>query len=316
MLSLQLWRALQNPPRNHPLFQYVLSRASNSTSRLAFGFFMWLFMIASFIFIFGIIFDWLLYVVLALFVLLNTVYALRWVLRIAASLVDEKENNRYDLLASLPIGLLGTSWAISTGCVHQRSSFRFMPHLILTISITTFLMLCGLSTMLGIFLESSSSEQALLANLDVVELGIASIPFVLIFYFDHIYSVLTAVLFGQWITIDLKNPDEARIRAFLGYLALQITVYALSYAVSAALLPALLAAFGLTGIPALLIMSVFGVIFFVFVREMIVRFFWQSLIYNYLADEKEILLVLRPYSTAETILQAAKAARLRAAEQV
>jgi hypothetical protein len=315
MLSIKLWRALQNPPRQHPLFQYVMSRASKDNTRLALGFFMWMFMLASFVFIFGIIFDWLLYMVLALFILLNTIYALRWVLRIAQTLVNEKENNRYDLLASLPIGLLGTSWAISTGCVHERSSFRFMPQLILAISIVTALMLCGLSTWMAVFLENSASEQALLANLDVIQLGIASIPFVLIFYFDHIYSVLTAVLLGQWITIDVKNPDEARVRAFLAYLSLQISVYALSYGISAALLSNLLTLFGLSGVPALLIMAVSGVLFFIFLREMIVRFLWQSLVHNFLADEKDIMLVLKPYHGAEVILQAAKAARLRAAQQ-
>lgn len=190
MLSFKLWRALQNPPRHHPLYQHVLSHASKDSTRLALGFFMWFFMIATFIFIFAILFDWLLYLVLAIFILLNTIYALRWVLRIATSLVEEKEANRYDLLAALPIGSLGTSWAMSTGIVHQRSSFRFMPQLILTISIVTFCMLCGLSTFLGVFLHSSSSDQSFLANLDVVQLGIASIPFVIIFYFDHIYSVL------------------------------------------------------------------------------------------------------------------------------
>jgi hypothetical protein len=313
MLSFKLWRALQNPPR-HPLYQHVLSRASKDTTRLAIGFFMWMFMFATFVFIFGIIFDWLLYVVLALFILLNTVYALRWVLRIATSLVEEKENNRYDLLAALPIGSLGTSWAISTGVVHQRSSFRFMPHLILTIAIVCFFMLCGLSTMLGLFLETSGTEQAILANINVVELGLASLPFVIIFYFDHIYSVLTAVLFGQWITIDLNNPDEARVRSFLGYLALQLSVYALSYGLTVLLIPSLLGSIGLTGIPVLIGISLFGIVFFLALREIIVRSLWRRLVLTYLADENETMLVLKPYYEVEAILKASQAARLRAAQ--
>jgi hypothetical protein len=315
MLSFKLWRALQNPPRHHPLYQRVLSHASKDNTRLAIGFFMWSFMLATFIFIFGIIFDWLLYVVLGLFVLLNSIYALRWVLRIAQTLVEEKESNRYDLLAALPIGSLGTSWAISTGCVHQRSSFRFMPHFILTIAIVCFVMLCGLSTMLGLFLETSGTEQAILANLDVVELGFASIPFVIIFYLDHLYSVLTAVLFGQWITIDLKNQDEARVRAFLGYLALQISVYALSYSLSVLLIPMILGNIGLTGLPVLLGISLFGIAFFLGIREFIVRFLWQQLVKTFLADENEIMLVLKPYYEVEAILKASAAARVRAVQQ-
>jgi hypothetical protein len=315
MLSIKLWRALQHPPRHHPLSQRVLSHASKDNTRLAIGFFMWSFMLATFIFIFGIIFDWLLYVILGLFILLNSIYALRWVLRIAQSLVEEKESNRYDLLAALPIGSLGTSWAISTGCVHQRSSFRFMPHFILTIAIVCFSMLCGLSTMLGLFLETSGTEQAILANLNVVELGFASIPFVIIFYLDHLYSVLTAVLFGQWITIDLKNQDEARVRSFLGYLALQISVYALSYGLSVLLIPMILGNIGLTGLPVLLGISLFGIAFFSVLRELIVRFLWQQLVKTYLADDNEIMLVLKPYYEVEAILRASKAARLRAAQQ-
>jgi hypothetical protein len=314
MLSFKLWRALQNPPRHHPLYQHVLSRASKDTSRLAMGFFMWAFMFATFIFIFGIIFDWLLYIVLGLFILINTVYALRWVLRIASSLVQEKEQNRYDLLATLPIGSLGTSWAISTGCVHERASFRFIPHLILAIAIVTFFMLCGLTFLLAFFLESSGAETTLLANLDVVQLGLSSIPFVIVFYFDHIYSILTAVLFGQWITIDLNNPDEARVRAFLGYLALQLSVYALSYSLSVLLIPSLLGSMGLMGIPVLIGVGLFGIAFFLCLRELIVRFLWQRLVQTYLADENETMLVLKPYYEVEAILKASQTARLRAAE--
>lgn len=314
MLSFKLWRALQNPPRHHPLYQYVLSNANKDSARLAVGFFMWFFMVATFVFIFGILFDWLLYAVLACFILINTIYALRWVLRIATSLVAEKESNRYDLLAALPIGPLGTSWAMSTGIVHQRSSFRFMPHFVLTISIIAFLMLCSMSTLLGAFLEGNNTQQAFLANLDVVELGIASIPFVIIFYFDHIYSILTAVLLGQWVTIDLKNPDEARVRAFLLYLAIQISVYAVSFGFCAVLLPNLLGFLGLVGIPQLLVLSLIGIIFFLALRELIVRFFWKKLIETYLADENEIMLVLKPYYQVEAILKAAQASRLRAAQ--
>jgi hypothetical protein len=55
-------------------------------------------------------------------------------------------------------------------------------------------------------------------------------------------------------------------------------------------------------------------VFFLALREIIVRSLWRRLVLTYLADENETMLVLKPYYEVEAILKASQAARLRAAQ--
>ena len=183
MISLRLWRALSKPPRHHPLFQYVLADSKREKPGVTSGFVVWVLILVAFIFIWSVIFKPVMGIILALFISLNSIYATRWVLRISRIILEEKQSRRFDLLASLPIGLLGTSWALSTGAVHRRSSFRWLPYLISMVVVIAFIALCGLITITFALLEElSSNEASMMANLDFVRIGIQIIPFLILFY--------------------------------------------------------------------------------------------------------------------------------------
>jgi hypothetical protein len=304
MMSLKLWRALNDPPRHHPLFQYVLTHAKREEPKVTSGFFMWAFMCSSITFFGTMVLDWIPYLLLGLLILLNTVYALRWVLRISATIVAEKEQRRFDLLASLPIGLLGTSWAISTGCVHRRSSFRWIPYLILLLvgSVVSMLLLFTAMTMV-IVEKAAANDLIVIGDVNLLQLGIVGIALMVIFYFDHIYSILTAILIGQIVTIDLKNRVEAQVGAFLGFISLQALLYTITYAVMILVLPSIVSFFGFSGIRVLVSISVMGILFYVFIREILVNFLWNRLIRALHADEKEIALIIQPSYMLEKILK-------------
>ena len=312
MISFKLWRALSSPPRRHPLFQYVLSGAKREQPQVTSGFVVWVMMLAALIFIMAVLVQPLMWFILAMFVSLNSLYAARWALRIARTIAQEKESRRYDLLASLPVGLLGTSWALTTGALHKRSSFRWLPYLVLMIAVIACLALCGLSTVTLTLLEQlSDNEIAFVRNLDFARSGIIVIPFVILFYFDHVYSILTAIVFGQLVSIDVKDVAERKIRALIGFLVIQLLTYVLSLGIALLVLPGFLTASGFTEVEHLVIIGFVGVLIFIMLRESIVFGLWRYLTTSLDADHKEMALVLKPFYQAEAILRESEQARVR-----
>lgn len=312
MISLKLWRALSKPPRRHPLFQYVLLDAKREQPRITSGFVIWAMMFATIIFTFSIILRPVSWVILALFIALNSIYAARWVLRIARTLTHEKETRRYDLLASLPVGLLGTSWALSTGAVHRRSSFRWIPYLVMVVAIVTFVALCSLSTITLTLIDTlSDSDKAFVQNLAFARGGIAALPFIILFYIDHVYSILTAIVFGQLATVDVKNTADGQIRALFGFLSIQILTYVVSFGLILFIIPNIFTALDISNVQMLVTLSFIGIIVFIVLREATVFALWQFLTRLLDADHKEIALVLKPFYEAELILRESEKARAR-----
>lgn len=317
MISFKLWRALSKPPRQHPLFQYVLADSKSEKPGITSGFVVWILMLAAFVFIWSVIFKPVMALILVMFIALNSIYATRWVLRISQTILEEKQTRRFDLLASLPIGLLGTSWALSTGAVHRRSSFRWLPYLILMIVVIAVIALCGLVTVTFTLLEElSGNDTAMLANLDFVRIGIRVIPFVVLFYIDHIYSILTAIIFGQIATIDIENIAEGQVRALIGFLAIQVITYLIASLISIIGLPYIFSIFGFTEVQHLVLIAVIGICVFVLLREWTTYFLWTFLTNSLDADAKEKALVLRPFYEAEAILRESERARARHVDAV
>jgi hypothetical protein len=296
VISWKLWQALHHPPRHHPLFKYTLTHAKKEEPAIAPGFFMWVFMCSTLTLISTFIVSWLPYIFMTLVVLLNTIYALRWTWRISGTIVAEKENSRYDLLAALPIGMLGTSWAISTGCLHRRSSFRWLPYLLLMLAITTTITMVIIGLLTLSLLRVTSSVQSYLANINIIELAVLIVPFMFAFYLDNLYSLLTATLIGMVATVDVNNSTDARLGAVMGFAALQLTIYAVIFTVLLVALPRLFALFGWSGLLTLIIEAAVGLILFIVIREWFVRRLWQYLTRSFSAEANEIELVLQPIS--------------------
>jgi hypothetical protein len=296
VISWKLWQALHHPPRHHPLFKYTLTHAKKEEPAIAPGFFMWVFMCSTLTLISTFIVSWLPYIFMTLVILLNTVYALRWTWRISGTIVAEKENSRYDLLAALPIGMLGTSWAISTGCLHRRSSFRWLPYLLLMLAITTTITMVIIGLLTLSLLQVTSSVQSYLANISIVAIAVLIVPFMFAFYLDNLYSLLTATLIGMVSTVDVNNSTDARLSAVMGFAALQLTIYAVIFTVLLVALPRLFAFFGWSGLLTLMIEAVVGLILFIVIREWFVRQLWQYLTRSFNAEANEIELVLQPIS--------------------
>lgn len=278
-LSWRIWRALRNPPRQHPLFRQVLAKTEAINPRPTGAFFTWMFMCTTLTFFWTTIFQWVLVFLLLLLLGFNTLYGLRIAWSISGTIGDEKERQRYDLLAALPFGLFGTSWAISTGCLHRRWSFRWVPFVVQATCIVFLATLLFGNTMTYFFLKDDSLSTAVeAANIDLLKVGILMVPGVVVFYLDHLYSNVTAVLFGIAAAAFARNGTEARLQAFPGFLSLQLIVYAVAYGLIAIWLPQVLNWLGFVEVEALLLLSLIGVVFFVILREGFVRWLWRHMV--------------------------------------
>lgn len=297
-LSMRLWTALKYPPRHHPLFRYALSQARKEEPRVTSGFFMWAFACSSITFFSTVVLTWIPLFVLALFILGNTLYGVRWALRISRVLMQEKEHRRYDLLAALPPGRLGTAWAISTGCLHQRTSFRWVPYIIgalTVILVFTLLMTSGITMV--VLQDASMSEALRIANNDILITSAVALPVCILFYIDHQYATLSGVLLAMIATVDEQVVAEARTRVLVVYFALQTAVY-LGVLGIAANLPL---ALGGSGIALVGVQVVVGTLLFLIVREGLVRYLWRRLTQLLHAEDSEIALVLQPAPSRGTL---------------
>ncbi|MGB1288715.1 MAG: hypothetical protein ACPG7F_19430, partial [Aggregatilineales bacterium] len=182
IITLRLWRALRKPARNHPLFHYVLSQDSISAPAPTSSFFMWLFLATSLGFCWMVIFDWIPLLILLGLIFANTLSSINWSVNISRTIVDEKSQNRFDLLAAMPVGAPGVTWAIGTGYLHRQASFRWIPFLVRMMSLV--LLLTFISATLFsmiILLDNTMPELTFIANTEVLATAIAGIFFVVVF---------------------------------------------------------------------------------------------------------------------------------------
>ncbi len=303
MISWKLWQAINHPPIQHPLFNYTVLIKGEQPPRFASGVFIWVLMSAALFFFWSTIFRWMLLALLLMALLLNTLHSLRWSLRISRTISDEKEQRRFDLLATLPTGMLGSSWAICMGCLHRRGSFRWMPSLVRSLAIAGLLMLLVFALMTSAVIDNGQMSQVARAtNRETLHLALLSAGFVLAFYIDHIYSVLTAILIGILSAVRSPSGDEAHTRAGLIFMALQLLLYALSAGVALLVFPWLLNLLPLNSVLAILVTVGAGLVFFVGLREWLVRRLWRYLIQIHNAERREVELVLRPANANDDLL--------------
>lgn len=295
MLSWMLWRALNDPPRRHPLFRYTLSRARRANPRATTALFMWLVTFTGTGLCWTVTFDWIPSLILVLVLAVNTLFGAFWAVNISAAIVGEQLHSRYDLLAALPIGRLGTSWAMCTGYMHRRPIFTWVPFFARLLAIVTLFTLTG-ALFITLFVTSNQtiSESTLQNNVALVPLIIFGIGCAVIFYMDHQASFVMAVLFGLLTPIDMRNETEARLQALSGFLLFQMVVYLLVGAAVYWLIPQFAAmqthVYGFwlsTGI------TLIFVTLYILIRESLIIWLWRILVHRLNADLPEIRFILK-----------------------
>lgn len=297
MMSFKLWQAVHHPPVHHPLFTYTYRADGRAQDKIASGVFIWSFMGTAFWFIASIFSSWALLSVLACALALNTVYYLRWAHRISRIISDERDQRRFELFSTLPPGMLGTSWVLSMGCLHRRSSFRWLPNLMRALASSGVMMMLVLCVATTFIIDKGDLDAAAqVANIDVLKLGILCTAALAALYIDHVYSMLVGLLCGIVAPAELTRPEEATTHAVLGFGTLQVLTYAGIGVILWWLLPLL------TSAMTLLLASIMGIIAFVLLREAQVYYLWRRLMQSHNATDQEIDIVLRPANLGGDLL--------------
>lgn len=298
MISLRLWRALNHPPRNHPLFKYILLRTHREIPQPTNTFFLWMATFSGIGFCWTAIYDWMATILVLAVLCINTAYSMLWMNSITRTIVDEKEQRRFDLLAALPPGAFGTTWAMCTGSLHRRSSFVWVPFLIRVSSVIMLMTLVS-ALLITLFFISNDTLAAVAydANFDVLPLIIAGIGLVIAFYIDHLYSMVTATIVGMLASIDVLYTYEARLRAILGFIAVQIFTYGVSAFVALGVMPVVLRFASVPQPGASVLQVMVTLIVFVVIRESSTRYLWAVAVRALNAEPRELELLISSGAT-------------------
>ncbi|QPC84884.1 hypothetical protein G4Y79_11085 [Phototrophicus methaneseepsis] len=287
MLLWRIWRSMTHPPRQDPVFQRVFSAPRLQEPRITGLFIPWMMMFAGGGLCWALTFDWLPTLLIVALLSANTIFGLWGGTAVSQVIVAEKESSRYSLLATLPGGTLMTSWAMGLALLHRRPAFVWMPFLVrlgaFIIGLTLALMAC-----MTFFLVTygPGPESSIVANYRVIQQTIAACGLVAIFFFDHFYSIVTAVLVGIIAPVDVINRYEAQSRTIMLFLGTQITVYVVTLLVFIAAAPlASTISDGIMGAGFRVLLTV-GV--YLLQREALIRWLWSVMCQRLNAGTPEV----------------------------
>jgi hypothetical protein len=255
----QLWRGIKQPPTTHPLYARVMTAPFQVMpwySACA------IILVAPFLLIPAILFT-------------SAFYSLRWAVTIASTLAREYDTGMFDLLALTPAGAFGTSWSISTAAIHRNESLQQIQSPSSWIVRLAFTLLILAS--LGNFVEPlvpASAEGVMLIFIPLLYLFTLSGAL----YIDHVQSIVLSALVGMVIPTYARGRVDAGAAAFLVFLLLQVTTYALMLLLGFAALPTLLISLGMDEVFIAVLLPILRLLIFYFLREGIIAAVWAILV--------------------------------------
>lgn len=236
-MTWHLWRILQNPPRQHPLFWRTLRQPAALLTPLGVHVARLMLMIGALIivlaspplalivFIYGVV---LLPVSALMFS--GMAYGAYNALTIATHLAQEHRQGRYDLLQVTPAGAAFIDVIVSAGCLHRGNRFQQVHKLV---RFTALSIVIALSLVAGfIWLSLTYNPSGSVNNQAVVQQVFPVVLFLLgmsaAFYLDHVQSIITGCLAGMLAPYYTQSPIEVRIVSSLLFFLAQASVYLLT----------------------------------------------------------------------------------------
>jgi hypothetical protein len=217
MISRRIWQAFSQPPMSKPLFERVVLNAAFSPALRS----LWWNNLA----IQGQVWLWSLVFILdvralPLMLLSGTFYGALWAVGVSGTILHERSTGTYDLLCLTPEGTFGVNWTICLGCLHQGDAFR---HVNSQEAWTIRLML-----MIPLIITGNLALNRLLTNSPVALLWMAVL--VLLFYLDHIQSIIMGTLFGL-MAPQTSAASDTRLWAVAGLILTQVLSYGTFFSV-------------------------------------------------------------------------------------
>ena len=288
MLTYRLWRALQNPPLDDPLFDrmsnpprhqrqgatlHELAPALAPTARWVMG--IAALIIAPAIIIVGspilMMLIFLLPLLLALtFVFSGTLYGTVWTIIVSGALARERREGTYELLCLSPSGALGACWRIAAGCLHRSDAFqrvaKYVRRSVLLISIPAFL----------IAINNIAPELAPPIRWLLVLVNMGAI--ITAFAVDLAQSVVVSNLVGMLVPTYIQRRIDTQVWSAGIFLALQLLTYLLMWQIGFRAVNVLFDGLALNGWLADLTLPLLRLWLFYAARERLIRYLWDILL--------------------------------------
>jgi hypothetical protein len=292
MLTPKLWRALHNPPSTHPIFRRTVVLPSPTYRKRRY--LSWANVII--VLVLGIgehIPSLLLFLMPIILFVTGIVYGLDCALRVSHAIVQEHENDTFQLLSLSPPGPLGTSWTVCTSSLYRNREFAQLHTIVkssilaaaVITSVVGGLILIGQSPAFSRYTQPMLPTMVILADLTGVFLAI---------YAEYVQSALLGCLIGMLIPTYVESSLDAGLFAFSGFLLAQIAVYFLTVLIGFSILPGIYHFIGLYGEAAEISLTFLRVVTFFLVREGVVRLVWNHLVDRLNAQPSEFDYVLQP----------------------
>ncbi len=261
----QIWQAVKAPPDDdHPL--YLLGgRASLKLSNLQ-----------SCLLIFAALFF-----IVPMLVLVSTVIGALAAAVSAAAVSKERESNRFDLLATTPEGIFGTSWLLSLGAVHRRDAYQRLQSWYTWGFRAVFIFISYLVFEVTLALNDGFDPWHSL----VIILGASLI--LLGFYIDHIQALSVGVLVGLATPTFARDRIGAETGAVLFYLLVRVFTLLAAFAVMFGLLSPLFALLP-QNVVTQMWLQVAQFVGFVLVNEAVTRLCWYVVQSRIVGDDTTV----------------------------
>lgn len=283
MLTWKLWRALHEPPINHPLFTHISKVKSSRLGHLiVFSFPVGVLLVA--ILTFGVLrtpqvittplLNSYSAAAIAFLVFTGTLYGLVWAANISRIIVRMRTDGKYDLLRLSTASELHLNWTICTGYLHRNQSFSRVHGQRARIA-QYMLMIPGALVMPLLIGIASENETYTIMMLTTV---IHAIVIAGAYYIDYAQSVIIGGLVGMIVPIYSRSELDSRMAAGISFLALQISSYALTWWIGFVVLPNSYAVFNIGGDLAELSLNILQLLVFYACREAIIGVLWNMLI--------------------------------------
>lgn len=247
MMTWRLWSALGKPPHSSPIFQYSAGRSRLRRRWLI----VWL-VLGFILTCFGTSFVWSSFlnflffgspvILLLLPVIGSTVAGMGIAVSMGSALAHARENGLYAMLATVPVGLLKSVWALGVGHLYRMYLYRGLRFLLTFLFAAIFLAFLLEGTLLLLLSATQSTPKAQAASLDALVTVIWLLVTALVLGIEYVQSILVGAVTGLAISNSAADPLTAQLAAIGLFLALQLFTYLLVLTFWIVVLPPLMTA--------------------------------------------------------------------------
>ncbi len=275
-MTLNLWRALNNPPATHPIFvrTVVLPRVGigKRWGISAAG------LIISLVIRLSEFMPTLLIIVMP-FLLAGggLVYGLDCAMRVSQLITTERRNHTYPLLALCPAGALAVCWVICTSAIHQHRYFTRLHEIIRVctqIAVGLIGLVLLLFTCVSIPIIVTASRLTVPDYVSVINIGAVLV----LIYSEFVESTVIGCLVGLIIPTFSEGALDSLLYAPALFLLVKIGCWVISMLIGFTLLEQVYTQFALHNGLMDIFLTVMRVMIVVAVQDIIIRGLWRIII--------------------------------------